>query len=167
MIDDKGERVGVIPVEEALEMASDKNLDLVEVASPTGKHMVCKLLDYGRYSYHEKKRRNEARTKQRQATTKMIKFRPNTFEGDYKVKLQKIRRFLSAGDKVKVVMQFKGREIIHSQHGFLLFNKLAEELSDAGTVDAKPAAENRYIQMVLAPIPGSKRGKALGTVNGE
>lgn len=155
-----------MPVEQALEIASEKSLDLVEVA-PNGKPVVCKLLDYGRYSYHEKKKRNEAKTKQRQTTIKMVKFRPNTFEGDYKVKMQKIRRFLGAGDKVKVVMQFKGREIIHSQQGFALFNRIAEEIAEDGTVDAHPTAEGRFINMVLAPIPESKRAKPTQKINGE
>lgn len=159
----------MLPVEEALAKASERNLDLVEVA-PHGRPVVCKLLDYGRYSYHEKKKRNEARTKQRQTSTKMVKFRPNTFEGDYKVKMQRIRRFLGAGDKVKVVMQFKGREIIHAQHGFQLFRRIADEIADAGSVDAKPSAEGRFIHMVLAPVPEGKRGAAKETenaVNGE
>ena len=169
LIDDQGKQLGVIPVEQALELATNKNLDLVEVA-PNGKPVVCKLLDYGRYSYHEKKKRNEARTKQRQTTTKMVKFRPNTFEGDYNVKMQKIRRFLGMGDKVKVVMQFKGREIIHLQHGFTLFNRISEEIAGEGgegLVDSKPAAEGRFIHMMLAPIPEGKRSKATAGINGE
>ena len=157
-----------MPVEKALAQATDKQLDLVEVA-PQGNPVVCKLLDYGRFSYQEKKKRNEARSKQRQATTKMVKFRPNTFEGDYRIKMQKIRHFLDEGDKVKVVMQFKGREIIHSQHGFQLFDRIAAELEGQGYVDAKPSAEGRLINMTIMPVLKHKKTPSNGaaTANGD
>ena len=169
LIDEDGKQLGVVPIEEALGLATDKNLDLVEVA-PNGIPVVCKLLNLGRHNYVEKKKRTVARNKQRQTTTKMVKFRPNTFKGDYDVKLQKIRRFLVLGDKVKVVMQFKGREIIHLQHGFTLFNRISEEIAGEGgdgLVDSKPAAEGRFIHMMLSPVPRGKRSKVTDNINGE
>ena len=140
----------MVPITNALSEANEKKLDLVEVA-PLGKPVVCKLLDYGRFSYREKKRRNEARSKQRQIITKMVKFRPNTFEGDYQVKLKRINHFLQNGDKVKVVMQFKGREINHLKQGFTLFQRIADESSEFGFIDAKASAEGRLIHMLIAP----------------
>ena len=153
-----------MPVEEALALAQEKSLDLVEVA-PNGKPVVCKMLDYGKYSYHEKKKRTEARAKVRVTTTKMVKFRPNTFEGDYKVKMNRIRKFLGMGDKVKVVMQFRGREIIHAQNGYQLFRRIAGEIEGDGTVDAEPTSEGRFIHMVLAPAARAKEPRR--PVNGE
>lgn len=156
-----------MPTPKAIEIASERKLDLVEVAA-NGNPVVCKLLDYGRYSYHEKKKRNEARSRSRQTGTKLVKFRPNTFKGDFKVKLGRIRRFLEAGDKVKVVMQFRGREFIYSDNGFAMFARIAEEVGELGFIDAKPSSEGRMIHMMLAPTPGRRReqAKARAEANG-
>ena len=168
LIDDGGKPLGVIPTRKAIEIATERKLDLVEVAS-NGNPVVCKLLDYGHYSYREKKKRNEARSRSRQTGTKMVKFRPNTFEGDYKIKLARIQRFLEAGDKVKVVMQFRGREFIYSENGVAIFNRIAEEVGDFGFVDAQPSSEGRMIHMLLAPTPQKKRDQAKnnGAANGK
>lgn len=169
LIGEDGAQLGVLRLEEALALAGEKQLDLVEVAA-NSEPAVCKLMDYGRHSYKEKKKRTEARSKQRAMMTKMVKFRPNTYKGDYEVKRNRIRRFLSAGDKVKVVMQFRGREIIHAQHGVEMFDNLAGELSDCSTVDAKPSTEGRFLNMVLAPLPTKvreQRAQLNGQADGE
>lgn len=161
LIDENGGQLGVLTLDEALALANTKQLDLVEVA-PQTTPAVCKLMDYGRHTYQEKKRRNEARNKQRSVLTKVVKFRPNTFKGDYAVKTERIRRFLEAGDKVKVIMQFRGREIIHAQHGFEVFTRLAAELTDCCTVDSAPSTEGRFLNMVLVALPERLR-KANGS----
>lgn len=165
LIDDVGEQLGVLALEDALALATEKELDLVEVA-PQANPVVCRLMDFGRHSYQEKKKRNEARAKQHNVMTKMVKFRPNTFKGDYEVKANKIRHFLEQGDKVKAVMQFRGREIIHAQNGYAVFKRLAEELSDCCTPDAEPTTEGRFIHMILAPLPARLRAKANGKIQG-
>ncbi|MBF2735720.1 MAG: translation initiation factor IF-3 [Betaproteobacteria bacterium AqS2] len=159
LIDEKGDKHGVMPVADALAIAQERKLDLVEVA-PNGKPIVCKLLDYGRHVYREKKKRNEARSRQKQTATKMVKFRPNTFKGDYATKLGRIRRFLRQGDKVKVVMMFRGREIIHINHGFETFERLLADLAEDGAADSKPAVEGRFIQMTVLPLPGRRQAAA-------
>ena len=165
LIDEKGTQLGVKSISDALAIASEKQLDLVEVA-PKGSPVVCKLLNYGRFAYQEKKKRNVNKTRQRNSTIKMVKFRPNTFKGDRQIKMQKIRRFLEEGDKVKAVMQFRGREIIHTQHGFEVFKQIAAELSDCGVVDLSPTAEGKFINMMLAPLPGRVRGQKKSELNG-
>lgn len=156
LIGEEGEQHGIVRIEDALRLAEEKELDLVEVA-PHAKPVVCKLMDYGRQCYQEKKKRNEARGKQRHMATKMVKFRPNTFKGDHEVKSNKIRRFLEQGDKVKVVMQFRGRELIHSEKGYRTFRALAEKLADHCSIDLPPTMEGRLINMVLVPVPARLR----------
>ena len=160
LIDDKGDKLGNLPIEEALGMAGEQRLDLVEVAPTNGtRPPVCKLMDYGRHSYQIKKKRTEAKTKHRSTLVKMIKFRPNTYEGDYKVKVDRIRHFIEKGDKVKVVMQFRGREIIYAKNSYDLFNRVAKELSDVASVDSPASSEGRFINMLLAPLPSRLRKK--------
>lgn len=166
LIDENGGQLGIINISEALAVANDKKLDLVEIA-PNDKPIVCKLLDYGRFAYQKKKKRSENKSRQRGTSTKMVKFRPNTFRGDLQVKLQKIRRFLNDGDKVKVVMQFRGREIIHTQQGFEVFKHLAEELSDCGSIDMAPVAEGKFINMMFAPLPSRQREQKKSPDNGK
>lgn len=166
LIDETGAKCGVMPVAKALAMAQERKLDLVEVA-PHGKPVVCKLLDYGRHAYREKKKRNEARARQKQTATKMVKFRPNTFKGDYETKVGRIRRFLQQGDKVKVVMMFRGREIIHIQHGFQTFERLLADIAEDGSSDGKPSVEGRFINMMLVPTSKGKQAAANGAADAE
>lgn len=156
LIDEDGTQLGVKLIDEARQLAEAKELDLVEVAN-LAEPPVCKLIDYGRHAYREKKKRHEAKVKQRSTAIKTVKFRPNTFDGDYTVKSNKIRRFINGGDKVKVIMQFRGREIIHADNGKEVFARLASELADCCTVDQQPTTEGRFLNMLLVPLPARLR----------
>jgi len=150
MIDEKGDQLGVIPIVEAMRRANEVGLDLVEV-SPNAKPPVCKLLDYGKYKYQAQKKANEARKKQKTVDVKEIKMRPNIGIHDYDVKMRNILRFFEAGDKVKVTLRFRGREMAHQELGAQLLQKVREETDEVAKVEAEPKLEGRQMVMVLAP----------------
>jgi len=150
LIGPEGENLGVLETREALEKAGDFGLDLVEV-SPNVSPPVCRILDYGRYKYEEQKKRNEARKKQKTIELKEIKMRPNIDDHDYGVKMKAIHKFLDEGDKVKVTLRFRGREMAHQELGKQLLGKVQEDLGEKVKVEAHPKLEGRQMIMVLAP----------------
>ncbi|GAB4517083.1 MAG: translation initiation factor IF-3 [Parvularculaceae bacterium] len=150
VIDDEGEKRGVLPIEEAIALAESAGLDLVEV-SPGAEPPVCKLLDYGKFKYQQQKKKNEAKKKQKVVEIKEIKMRPNIDQHDYDVKLRAMRRFFEEGDKVKVTLRFRGREMAHQERGMDLLKRVMEDFEDMAKVEAAPKAEGRQMMMVLAP----------------
>jgi translation initiation factor IF-3 len=150
LIDQDGNNQGVVPTRDAIERAADVDLDLVEV-SPTADPPVCKILDFGRYKYEMQKRANEARKKQKTIDVKEIKMRPNIDDHDYNVKLKSIQKFLSEGDKVKITMRFRGREMAHQELGQKLLEKVQGEVADQAKVESSPKVEGRQMIMVIAP----------------
>lgn len=141
---------GVVPLEEALEHAAQAGLDLVEV-SPNADPPVCKILDYGKLKFQEQKKKSEARKKQKIIEIKEIKMRPNIDTHDYDVKMKAIRKFIGEGDKVKVTIRFRGREMAHQELGMRLLNRVREETNEETKVEHEPAMEGRQMIMVLAP----------------
>ncbi len=131
-------------------MAEEADMDLVEV-SPTAKPPVCRIMDYGKFVFEEKKKRHDAKKKQKQVQIKEVKFRPGTEEGDYQVKLRNLTRFLNHGDKTKVTLRFRGREMAHQELGLKLLKRVEEDLAELGTVEAFPKMEGRQMVMVIAP----------------
>ena len=150
MVDHDGEMVGVIGLRDAIERAMDAGLDLVEV-SPNADPPVCKVLDYGKYKYDAQKRAAEARKKQKVIEIKEIKMRPGIDSHDYDVKMRNIVKFLGEGDKVKVTLRFRGREMAHQDLGMNVLNRVREELDEIGKVEQFPKMEGRQMTMVLAP----------------
>ncbi|UOP05628.1 translation initiation factor IF-3 [Conchiformibius kuhniae] len=150
LISGSGEQLGVVSLKEALAMAGEQDVDLVEI-SPTAKPPVCKLMDYGKFKYEQSKKRDEARKKQKQVQIKEIKFRPGTDDGDYNIKMRNIVRFLNDGDKVKVTLRFRGREMAHQQLGAKLLERVKEDLAEIGTVEQFPKMEGRQMVMMVAP----------------
>lgn len=150
LIDENGEMVGVVSAKEAIEMAREVELDLVEV-SPNAEPPVCKILDYGKYKYQEQKKMAEARKKQKVINVKEIKIRPGIEENDYQVKMRNARKFIGEGDKVKVTMRFKGREMAHQDLGLKLLNRIKEDLEEIAKVDMAPKLEGRQAVMMLSP----------------
>ena len=144
-----GEMLGVMSVKAAVELAEEEGLDLVEV-SPNAEPPVCKILDYGKYKYEQQKKAAEARKNQKTVDVKEVKIRPAIEDHDYKVKMKAARKFLENGDKVKVTMRFRGREMAHQDIGLDLLNRMIEELSDVGKVDLQPKMEGRQVIMVLS-----------------
>ncbi len=150
LIDETGENVGVVATSEALDRATNVGLDLVEV-SPNADPPVCKIMDFGKYKYEEQKRKSEARKKQKIIDVKEIKMRPNIDQHDYDVKMRSINRFLDEGDKVKVTMRFRGREMVHQDLGLKLLQKVRDELEEVAKVEQFPRLEGRQMTMVMAP----------------
>ncbi len=150
LVDADGTVLGVVPIDEALQKAEDRGLDLVEVAAK-GDPPVCKILDYGKYKYEAQKKKNEARKKQRTIDVKEIKMRPGIDVHDYDVKLRAARKFLGEGDKVKVTMRFRGREMAHQDLGLKLLNRVRDELDELAKVELMPKMEGRQMIMVIAP----------------
>ncbi|SMF06825.1 bacterial translation initiation factor 3 (bIF-3) [Tistlia consotensis] len=150
LIDEEGENLGVVPTREALLRAEDVGLDLVEI-SPQADPPVCKILDFGRYKYEAQKRANEARKKQKTIELKEIKMRPNIDDHDYGVKMRAINRFLGEGDKVKVTLRFRGREMAHQELGLNLLFKVRDEIAEIAKVEQTPKLEGRQMTMVVAP----------------
>jgi translation initiation factor IF-3 len=142
--------VGIVSVREALQMAQEVGLDLVEI-SPNAQPPVCKILDFGKYKYEEQKRKNEARKKQKVIEVKEIKLRPNIDDHDYDVKKRSMQRFLEEGDKVKVTLRFRGREMAHQELGTALLNRVRSDFEQEAKVEQEPRPEGRQIVMVLAP----------------
>ena len=150
LIDGAGEQVGVVNIDRALDMAAEGGLDLVEI-SPGAEPPVCKLMDYGKYKYEAQKKAAAARKKQKTIDVKEVKFRPGISSADYDVKLRNIRRFLGEGDKVKITLRFRGRELSHQQLGMALLQRVAENVAEVAKVEAYPRMEGRQMLMVLAP----------------
>lgn len=150
MIGVDGEALGIVSLAEAFEKAEEADIDLVEIA-PHATPPVCRLMDYGKYKYAESKKQHEARLKQKQIQVKEIKFRPGTDEGDYNVKLRNLIRFLKDGDKAKITLRFRGREITHQELGLALLKRVEADLQEYGVVEQYPKMEGRQMVMVLAP----------------
>ncbi|MCH2356049.1 MAG: translation initiation factor IF-3 [Pseudomonadales bacterium] len=145
-----GEQVGIVSIEEARAAAEDARLDLVLIA-PDSDPVVCKIMDHGKHVFDLKKQKAASKKKQRRVHVKEIKFRPGTEEGDYQVKLRNLIRFLTDGDKTKVSLRFRGREMAHQHLGAELIERIREDLAEYGTVEQEPKMEGRQIVMVLAP----------------
>ena len=150
MIDADGENHGVMSTSEALELAADQGLDLVEI-SPNNRPPICKILDLGKYKYQSQKKAAEARKKQKTQDVKEIKMRPNIDTHDYDVKMRAIEKFLGEGDKVKVTLRFRGREMAHQELGMELLNRVREQIAEISKVEAEPKLEGRQMMMVVAP----------------
>lgn len=150
LIDAEGENVGVVEIRDAMGRADEAGLDLVEIV-PNADPPVCKILDYGKYKYEAQKRANEARKKQKTIEVKEIKMRPNIDQHDYDVKMRAIQRFLGEGDKVKVTMRFRGREMVHQELGLKLLNRVRDETEELGKIEQSPKMEGRQMTMVMAP----------------
>ncbi|MFO8154865.1 MAG: translation initiation factor IF-3 [Pseudomonadota bacterium] len=150
LIDAEGEQRGVVDTREALQMAGDEGMDLVEVA-PDADPPVCRIMDYGKYIFDQNKKRQAAKKKQKQTQIKEVKFRPGTDEGDYQIKLRNLIRFLEHGDKAKVTLRFRGREMAHQNLGRELLQRVAADLEEHGTVEQMPKMEGRQMVMVVSP----------------
>ncbi len=150
LIGPDGDQIGIVSREEALKVAEEAGLDLVEIA-PQADPPVCRIMDYGKFLFEESKKAQQARRKQKQVQVKEIKFRPGTDEGDYQVKLRNLTRFLTEGDKAKVTLRFRGREMAHQELGRNLLKRVEEDLSDIAVVEQYPKMEGRQMVMVLAP----------------
>ncbi len=150
MIDQEGENRGIVPLEEAREQAEELGLDLVEIV-PTADPPVCRIMDYGKFRFEENKKIQAARKKQKQVQVKEVKFRPSTDEGDYQVKLRNLTRFLNEGNKGKVTIRYRGREMAHRELGAELLKRIENDLADIAVVEQRPKMEGRQMVMVLAP----------------
>jgi translation initiation factor IF-3 len=160
------EAIGILSLAEALRMAGELDVDLVEI-SPTAVPPVCRLMDYGKFKYQEQKKAAEAKSKQKVIEVKEIKFRPGTDDGDYNIKLRNIKRFLDDGDKCKITLRFRGREITHQEIGMALLQRIRDELADLIVVEQFPKLEGRQMVMMIAPgkkKPGSVAKPAAETV---
>ena len=144
------EALGVVSLREALKLADEAEVDLVEIA-PQAKPVVCRLMDFGKFRYQRQKKAHDARLKQRTIQLKEVKFRPGTEENDYQVKVRNIVRFLTEGDKAKVTMRFKGREIAHQEFGMQMLERIRADLENDAVVEQVPKLEGRQLVMVLAP----------------
>ncbi len=150
LIGAEGENLGVVTPEKALALAVEAGLDLVEI-SPNAAPPVCKIMDFGKFKYEQQKRESEARKKQKTIEIKEVKFRPGTDTHDYDVKMRNVMRFLEGGDKVKVTLRFRGREMAHQQLGIELLNRIAADVGDAGKVENMPKLEGRQMVMMIGP----------------
>ncbi len=150
VVADDGNQLGIMSVPEALDVAKSKGLDLVEVA-PSADPPVCRIMDYGKFRYEQQKKQQEAKKKQTTIQLKEIKFRPKTDEHDFQTKVKHIRRFLSAGDRCKVTIFFRGREIVHKDRGKEILDRVVQELSDIAKVEQTPTFEGRTMSLILAP----------------
>ena len=150
LVADNGDQLGIVPVAQALKLAEEQNVDLVEIA-PLAVPPVCKLMDYGKFRYREQKKAHEAKLKQKQIQVKEIKFRPGTDAGDYKIKVGKLVAFLEQGDKAKVTLRFRGREMAHQEFGLRLLERVKADLEPYAVVEQFPKLEGRQMVMVLAP----------------
>lgn len=158
----EGEQIGVVTLEVATSMADEAEIDLVEIA-PTAQPPVCRLMDYGKFRYQESKRKHEAKLKQKQVQIKEVKFRPNTDDGDYNIKLRNLINFLAEGDKAKVTLRFRGREMAHQEFGIRLLERVRDDLAEYAVVEQWPRMEGRQMVMVLSP----KKKEAIVTKNKE
>ena len=150
LVGEEGEQVGVISIRAALEMAEEQGVDLVEIA-PLAKPPVCRLMDYGKFKYQEAKKAHEAKLKQKQVQVKEIKLRPGTDENDYQIKLRNMTKFLEEGDKVKVTLRFRGREMAHQEFGMRQLERIKADLNELAAVEQMPKMEGRQMVMIIAP----------------
>jgi translation initiation factor IF-3 len=150
LIGPDGEQVGVVAVAEALRIAEEAELDLVEI-SPNAEPPVCRVMDFGKFQYEQQKRKAAARKKQKQIQVKEIKFRPGTDIGDYNIKIRKLIEFLQEGDKAKITLRFRGREMAHRELGMQLLQRVEQDLKEYGVVEQQPRLEGRQMVMVLQP----------------
>jgi translation initiation factor IF-3 len=150
VINPEGEQVGIVSIEKALVLAEEASLDLVEI-SPNAEPPVCRIMDYGKFRFEENKKLQTQRKKTKQTQVKEIKFRPGTDIGDYKIKLKKLIEFLEEGDRTKVTLRFRGREMAHQELGMELLMRVKADLAEHGTVEQEPKMEGRLMVMVLAP----------------
>jgi len=160
LVAENGDQLGIVPTRDALKMAEERDVDLVEIA-PTAQPPVCKLMDYGKFKYREQKKAHEAKLKQKQIHLKEIKFRPGTDEGDYQIKLRNLIRFLDEGDKAKVTLRFRGREMAHQEFGVRLLERVRNDLEPYAVVEQFPKLEGRQMIMVLGPKKGGKKKEDL------
>ena len=156
MIGATGDQVGVMDIDAARELAAESDMDLVEV-SPNADPPVCRVMDYGKFVFEQSKKAQVARRKQKQAQVKEVKFRPGTEEGDYQIKLRNLVRFLTSGDKTKVTLRFRGREMAHKELGAELLTRVQQDLDEYGIVEQFPQFEGRQMVMVIAPKKRSGR----------
>lgn len=156
LIDEKGNQVGIVDTREALQMARDRGLDLMEV-SPNAQPPVCKIVDYGKFKYEKKKKEHEAKKKQTVIKVKEIQLRPQTDEHDLEYKFKNVRQFLIDGDKAKITMMFRGREITYVDQGFKMMRQLADQVKDIAVIESTPKLEGKKLIMILAPAPGGKK----------
>ncbi len=152
LIGSDGEKLGLVELSEALSIARESSLDLVQVSASDASPVVCKILDYGKHLFDKKKNLTSSRVKVKKNVTKEIKFRPSTDTGDYNIKLKKIKSFILDGDKTKISVRFRGREILNSNLGLELLNKIKDELNEISQVDQEPSLEGRQLLMVLSPL---------------
>ena len=156
LIDEKGEQVGVMKTDQALDYARERDLDLVEIA-PDARPPVCRVLDYSKYKYEQEQKKKAARKHQQQVTVREMKLRPKIATHDYETKKGHILRFLKQGQKVKVTIMFRGREMAHPERGEVLLRKVADELAEFGTIEQFPTQEGRNMTMMLAPVRAGAR----------
>jgi len=156
----ENEPMGVVSLSEALRLAGEMDVDLVEIA-PMASPPVCRLMDYGKFKYQEQKKAAEAKAKQKVIEVKEIKFRPGTDDGDYNIKMRNIRRFLEEGDKCKITLRFRGREITHQELGLAMLERMRTDLGDAIVVEQFPKLEGR--QMIMMIAPGKKKGGGVAS----
>ena len=150
MVGIDNEPLGIVTLAEAMKLAEEKEIDLVEIA-PTAKPPVCRLMDYGKFKYRESKKAHEAKLKQKQIQVKEVKFRPGTDDGDYKIKVRNLTRFLTEGDKTKVTLRFRGREMAHQELGMALLKRVEADLKEFGVVEQWPRLEGRQMIMIIGP----------------
>ena len=150
LIGRESEQIGIVDLAEAQRIALDENLDLVEIA-PDASPPVCRIMDFGKFLYNESKKKQAAKKKQKQIQVKEIKFRPRTDEGDYRIKLRNLQRFIENGDKIKVTMRFRGREFAHQELGMDLLKRVEADLGEIALVEQYPKLEGRQMVMVMAP----------------
>ena len=150
MVGVEGEQLGIVKIVDALRQAEEADLDLVEIA-PTAQPPVAKIMDYGKFKYQESKKQHEAKLKQKQVQIKEIKFRPATDEGDYQIKLRNLTKFLEEGDKTKITLRFRGREMAHQEIGMNQLRRVAADLAELAVVEQFPKMEGRQLVMMLAP----------------
>jgi len=155
LVGQEGEQLGIVPISQAMKMAEEAEVDLVEIA-PTAQPPVCKMMDFGKFKYREAKKAHEAKQKQKQIQVKEVKFRPGTDEGDYKIKLRNLIKFLDEGDKAKVTLRYRGREMAHQEFGIRLIERVRTDLEPYSVVEQYPKMEGRQLVMVLAPKKGKK-----------
>jgi len=150
LVGEKGEQLGIMSIAQAMQMSEEREVDLVEIA-PLAVPPVCKLMDFGKFKYREAKKAHETKLKQKQIQVKEVKFRPGTDEGDYKIKLRNLIKFLEEGDKTKVTLRYRGREMAHQEFGVRLIERVKQDLEPFGVVEQWPKMEGRQLVMVLAP----------------
>ncbi|WP_442777725.1 translation initiation factor IF-3 [Sediminicurvatus halobius] len=152
-MDQNGEQVGIVDTEDAIQRAAEVNLDVVEL-DPNADPPVCRVMDFGKWKFEQSKKQQAAKKKQKQIEVKEVKFRPGTDEGDYQVKLRNLKRFLDDGDKVKVTLRFRGREMAHQELGLELLERVERDLEELATVDQRPRMEGRLMVMMMSPRKG-------------